>query len=316
MTTPVGGGPDARARVGATLDPRWRAAVDPAWLEGWTPRAFDLGDGVTDVVVMGEGPPLVLMPPLPGYKEAWLAVAAPLARTHRVVAFDLRRRFPGRPSWDIVRRDLERLLDAEAPGRAVVIGHSMGGALAQQWALARPERVRALVLSSSFLRLRNPAGNLYARFVEQPLLVASQRLLPDAAALSLARVMARHGRWVYDARCDDRLLSFVRHCMRHTDAATVRSAVALVLAHDSTTTAAALRAPALVIVGERESVFSRPAARELARVIPGAALRESPGASHLHPLSSPEWFVATVTEWLARLPEPTGPESRTSGRRD
>ena len=289
----------ARApHVGARLDAGWRACVDPAWLEGWVPRAFDLGDGTTEVVTMGDGPPLVLIPPLPGYKEAWLAVAAPLARTHRVITFDLRCRFTGRPSWQQLLRDLERVLDAHAPGEAVVVGHSLGGALAQRWALARPERVMALVLSSSFAKLRNPAGNFYARFLEQPLLIASQRLLPAAAARGLSRSMARHGRWVYDARCDDRMLDFVRHCMRHTTAATARSALALAVRHDTVASIATIRTPTLVLVGEQESVFSRPAARELAQRIPGAELRESPGASHLHPLSSPAWFVRTVEEWL------------------
>lgn len=284
--------------VGARLDDGWRAVVDPAWLEGWSPRAFDLGDGTTEVVAMGEGPPLVLIPPLPGYKEAWLAVAAPLARTHRVIAFDLRCRFAAAGSWDVMLRDFERLLDAHAPGVASIAGHSLGGALAQRWALAHPERVRALVLSSTFARVRNPAGNLYGRFIEQPLLIASQRLLPAAAARTLSRSMARHGRWVYDARCDDRLLDFVRHCMRHTTAATARSAVSLAVQHDTTATVSGIRTPTLVVVGERESAFSLPAAQELARRIPGAQLRESPGASHLHPLTSPAWFVRTVSEWL------------------
>ena len=293
---------NAARQVGAWLDPGWRSLVNPAWLEGWDPRPFDLGDGVTEVVTMGAGPPLVLLPPLPGYKEAWLAVAAPLARTHRVVTFDLRERFVAEPDWDVVLRDVERIADALAPGAAVVVGHSMGGALAQRWALRQPERVRALVLSSSFAKVRNPAGNFYGRFIEQPALIASQRLLPADRARDLARAMARYGRWVYDARCDDALLDFVRHCMRHTSAATVRSAVGLVIRHDTRAELPALRVPTLVLVGERESVFSRPAAAELARLIPGADLRVSPGVSHLHPLTSPEWFVATLTQWLAELP--------------
>ena len=60
-------------------------------------------------------------------------------------------------------------------------------------------------------------------------------------------------------------------------------------------------ARAVVLVGEQESAFSRPAAHDLARRIPGAGLRESPGAGHLHPLTSPDWFVREVEQWLSGL---------------
>src|SRR5437867_10984846 len=93
------------ARVGASLGLAWRASVDPAWLTGWEPRRFSLEGGETEVVAMGEGPPLVLLPPLPGSKEAWVGSARLLARSFRVVTFDLRCRFSGAPSWSVVLSD-------------------------------------------------------------------------------------------------------------------------------------------------------------------------------------------------------------------
>jgi pimeloyl-ACP methyl ester carboxylesterase len=200
--------------------------------------------------------------------------------------------------------DLERVLDTFAPGAIAVAGHSMGGALAQHWALRRPERVTALVLSSSFARVTDPPANWYGRYLEQPLVVASQRLLSPRTALALARWFARRGAWVYDRRCDDRLLGFVRFCMRDCPAAYVRSALRLLAAHDTRGALAGLRCPTLVLVGERESPFARPAADELHRLIVGSEFAVSPDASHLHPLSHPEWVAETITRWLDRRLRP------------
>src|SRR5258706_2280910 len=175
------------SNIGMTLPAAWRQTVDPAWLAGWQPRPIALEGGSTEAVVMGEGPTLLLLPPLPGFKEAFVGVAAWFARTHRVVTYDLRARFAGPPTWEALLADLEHIAAALAPGSAHVIGQSLGGALAQRWALAHPERVEALVLSSSFAHVRTPAGHWRRRFLEQPLVLAGQRWLPERLARPLAR---------------------------------------------------------------------------------------------------------------------------------
>jgi len=285
-------------RVAARLGDGWRRHADPAWLTGWEPVPFEIGGGLTEVITMGAGPTLVLIPPLPGFKEAWVACAAPLARAFRVVTFDLRVRFEGRPRWEPLLADLECVLDRFAPGAAAVVGHSLGGALAQRWALARPGRVRALVLSSSFARVTTPRGHVWSRYVEQPFVLAGQRLLPPRAALAVARRLAAKGAWVYDARCGDQVLDFVRFCIRDVRVVAARDTVRLAFAHDTRAALPGLSCPALVVVGERESDFALAAAAELARLIPGAEHRVSPGVAHLHPLSGAAWLIETLTSWL------------------
>jgi pimeloyl-ACP methyl ester carboxylesterase len=284
--------------VAIRLAAGWERLVDPDWLAGWRPQPFDLGDGTTEVVAMGSGPPLLLLPPLPGYKEAWIAVAWRLARRFRVVAYDLRSRFTGPPSWEALLADLERVADAFAPGAAIVLGHSLGGALAQRLALERPERVAALVLSSSFPRVGSTRGQWRKRYVEQSLVLASQRWLPESLAAPLARRLAARGAWVYDAHCDERVLAFVRHGIRHVPLGAARQAVGLAFAHDTRADVVRLSCPTLLVVGERETRWAREATAEMARLIPGAETRVSPAVAHLHPLSGAAWFAAAVEDWV------------------
>jgi pimeloyl-ACP methyl ester carboxylesterase len=99
----------------------------------------------------GQGTPLVL---LHGYGEsllAWREVFQLLSRQADVIAFDL----PGfglstKPSTgyavDSIAATVVRALDALSVPRAVLVGHSLGGAIATAVAITYPDRVRALVL--------------------------------------------------------------------------------------------------------------------------------------------------------------------------
>ena len=288
--------------IAVRLEPGWRRAADPAWLEGWVERDFALPGGVTRVVAMGEGPPLLLVPPLPGFKEAYAACAFRLARRFRVVTWDLRTAFDGRAPWDALVDDARRIADAFAPGLAVVAGHSLGGAVAQRFALAHPGRVASLVLSSAFARVVTPGSQWAARYVEQPYVLAGLRFLPGPRALDFARDLAARGRWVFEPRCDDHVLGVVIHGARHVPIGLALGRVRLAFGHDTRAELPRIACPTLVLVGELESSSYRAAAEELARLIPNARLAVSPGAGHLHPLSNAEWFATTIAGWVAPPP--------------
>ncbi|UQN07333.1 alpha/beta fold hydrolase [Deinococcus sp. QL22] len=106
-------------------------------------------------VALGDGPPLVLLHGIGQSLEDWHEVLAPLAERHRVYALDLigfgLTDKPDVPySLAGLARFVQHFLDAVGETRpATLIGNSLGGAVAQQFAVMYPERAARLVLVNS-----------------------------------------------------------------------------------------------------------------------------------------------------------------------
>ncbi len=109
----------------------------------------------------GRGTPVVLLHGLGSRREDWLPTARLLARRHRVILIDLPGHgvadMPAPFSLERATAALDRSLAELPEGPVVLVGHSLGGLIAAGEALARPERVRALVLVESALRPQLPA---------------------------------------------------------------------------------------------------------------------------------------------------------------
>lgn len=103
-------------------------------------------------VETGRGPPVVLLHGFGASIYAWRLLLDSVARAgHRVIAFDNRGfGFSGRPATGYANQDYVRLLaallDSLGVAEAALVGHSMGGQIAAEFALAHPQRVRGLAL--------------------------------------------------------------------------------------------------------------------------------------------------------------------------
>ncbi len=102
-------------------------------------------------VQAGRGPVLVLLHGVLGSRRSWVGPMSELARDHRVIAPDLfghgeSAKPAGDYSLGAYAGALRDLLDRLGVGRATLVGHSLGGGIAMQFAYLFPARVDALVL--------------------------------------------------------------------------------------------------------------------------------------------------------------------------
>src|SRR5499433_4005836 len=105
--------------------------------------------------VHGEGPPMVLLSETACDGEVWKIYQVPeFSKDHRVIIHDYRRTGrSGKPSIDYTTKmfceDLVALMDYLKADDAIVVGHSMGGRVAQLLALDHPKKVHKVVLAST-----------------------------------------------------------------------------------------------------------------------------------------------------------------------
>jgi 3-oxoadipate enol-lactonase len=116
----------------------------------------------------GSGDPLVLIHGLNGDLTGWVLVAPELAKRYRTILVDVRGHGgsakPDRPySIKGFSEDLDGFLKQLNIPRTHVLGLSMGGAIAQQFALDHPEKVRSLILVSTFSYVDAHARQAFTR---------------------------------------------------------------------------------------------------------------------------------------------------------
>jgi pimeloyl-ACP methyl ester carboxylesterase len=232
-------------------------------------------------------------------------VAAALAEDHRVLAIDL----PGfgystrRPEAGLsLGAHADRIawfLDHLGIEAAAIIGHSMGGAIAQRFALQHPSRTDGLVLVAAVDASATEDWNgRHAR--RRNLLRAA---MPIASVFPVVRPAV--ARALYDGVqhqsviTEEMVQGYLRPLQRP---GTIRAV--LRMAADTAAEAPAcleeIAAPTLVIAGEYDRVIGRHFTDRIASTIPGAQHVILEGTGHLPAEEKPDAFLAAVRPFLAQ----------------
>lgn len=173
------------------------------------------------------------------------------------------------------------LLDALNVARAILAGHSMGGALALTLALTHPERVAGLVLVSTGARLR----------VAPALLAQVESDFRGAVSLIIQNVFAPSAPPAITRAAHTRMLEINPQVLlndwRACDSFDVRERLG------------EIAVPALVLCGAEDTMTPEKHARFLAEQLPRAELQLFPAAGHMLPLEQPDAVTKAMQKFVA-----------------
>ena len=254
---------------------------------------------VPHYVSRGEGPPVVLLHGVGGLHAAWQPQLDALADRYRVVAWDM----PGYAGEDMnsamtfegLAAALGALLDDLGGTPVHLVGHSMGGMVAQEFAVTGQDCLASLTLLATSPAFGRPDGDFQKQFVADRL-----RPLDDGkgmAGVADGAVLAR----LIGPLAEPGALTVAQTCMTQVPEAAYRAAIQCITAFDRRDALGAIGVPTLVIAGDADSNAPAAMMERMAAKIPGARYACMAGTGHFGNLERPDEFNALLAGFIEQV---------------
>ncbi len=255
-------------------------------------------------VERGQGEPLIFLNGLAGDSMSWMGQLKNFSRHYRCLALD--NRDVGQSSYvnaayttrDLAQ-DLVGFCEQLRLGPAHVVGVSMGGMIAQEMALAAPDRVASLVLVNTLAA----ADDWFRATLDLFKLIRQQgpdtaaffsRLLPWWVSHEFFQDSGRTS-WLMWLLSQNPYAQKIDGFMRQLEA---------VATHSTSARLGSIRCPVLILSGVDDHIMPPRFALELKKLIPHAVLQQVSGVGHALPVENPVLFNSSLTQFLNGLAIP------------
>ena len=263
--------------------------------------------------VLGAGPTVLMLHGIGGGHLAFAPQVESLASAgYRAVAWDMPgygRSAPIEPyTFKGLARScvtlIEALLGGEEeraaasggrPRGITLLGHSMGGMVAQEVVARRPELVSRLILCGTSASFGTPDGEWQREFM-------AQRTAPLDAGQSMSDLAEVLVPQMVGPGSLPEGVRLAAHCMSQVPGSTYRRALEAMLTFDRRANLPLIHVPTLLLAGEHDRNAPPPVMKQMAAAIPGSTFLEMPGVGHLQNLEAPDDFDALVLNFLTLPP--------------
>jgi len=187
-----------------------------------------------------------------------------------------------------VSASLARLIEALAEGGPVVlVGHSMGGMIAQEAYVRYPKLIKALALCFTSPAFAGGGSDFTKQFI-------AARIGPLDEGKTMAQIAAQ----LIPTMGSNSTLA--EQIMAGVPPETYRKAVQLLTTFDRRKELAAIRVPTLLVAGSEDKTAPPAVMQKMAQKVPGAEYVLLEGCGHLGPMDRPDEFNAALLAFLQR----------------
>jgi pimeloyl-ACP methyl ester carboxylesterase len=253
--------------------------------------------------VHGEGEPLLLIMGLSLTSKSWFRTLPVLSEQYKVIVFDNRGvGLSGKPntpySIELMAEDARAVLDAAGVDSAHVYGISMGGMIAQRFAVNYPDRVRSLILgctTSGGEKHVQPGAEVSMLMLSR----GSSTATPEEMAWATAPILYSQ------SFIENHRELVAEDVQRRIEIPVLPYAYMLqlqaCLAHDTYNEIDQIKVPVLVIHGEEDKLVPYENGVTLAEKIPNAEFLTINGAGHIYLTEANDLVNKRVLEFLNNL---------------
>ncbi|MBG9389110.1 alpha/beta fold hydrolase [Caenimonas aquaedulcis] len=247
--------------------------------------------------VLGGGPTVLMLHGIGGGHLSFAPQVETLASSgYRAIAWDMPgygRSAPIEPyNFKGLAQSCIALIENLQCGDVVLVGHSMGGMVAQEVMARRPELVSKLVLCGTSPSFGKPDGQWQREFI-------AQRTAPLDAGKTMAELAQVLVPQMVGPGSLPEGVRLAAHCMGLVPASTYRRALEALVTFDRRAALAQIRVPTLVIAGEHDRNAPPAVMKKMADAIANSTYLEMPGIGHLQNLEAPDEFDGMLLNFLA-----------------
>lgn len=246
---------------------------------------------------LGAGPTVVMLHGIGGGHLAFAPQVETLASSgYRAVAWDMPGYGHSAPIEPYTFKGLAQsciaLIEGLQCGDVALVGHSMGGMVAQEVMARRPELVNKLVLCGTSPSFGKPDGGWQREFI-------AQRTAPLDAGKSMAELAEVLVPQMVGPGSLPEGVHLATHCMSLVPASTYRRALEALVTFDRRGDLTRIRVPTLLVAGEHDRNAPPAVMRKMADAIPNSTYMEMKGIGHLLNLEAPDDFDGLLLNFLA-----------------